>query len=115
MSDLKPGFYYVRFKSQDSDWTVGKCDPLPEGSPLRERTRHCWGVVGSGYFLEDSQLEIGAYLDPQPGEPKKPATKWPTASLVSFAAYEEFATKTGPTDAEAKASEEMRRKWYGGG
>jgi hypothetical protein len=60
--DLKPGFYYVRRKGE---WTVGQFNLADESwGPW-------WWIVGDQEPEETNNLEIGAYLDPQPGEQAK--------------------------------------------
>lgn len=69
--DLKPGFYYVRDCAGDVDggaWTVGELI-RPPGNP---EVGHCWHFVGyEGEWDASEDFEIGAYLDPQPGEQTK--------------------------------------------
>lgn len=77
--DLKPGFYYVRTAHHGDvgRWTVGElraaCKPYVVPT---------WITVDNGFVIAQScnWFEVGAYLDPQPGELR--------SEVLSCVAYE---------------------------
>lgn len=60
--DLKPGFYYVKPKGYGT-WNVG----VMEIDNFDGKDHQEWWLTGYPDYFITEDLEIGAYLDPQPG------------------------------------------------